>query len=268
MKQRRYFLLAVTLAAAAAAPAFGQAVAPTVSPTHSGQESAAPIPDFSGIWVHSIPGFEPLASGPTSLVNRSRRNGIGNLLELVGDYTNPILKPEAVQVVKRHGEISLRGIGYPTPRNQCWPGGVPFVFPSGATQLLQQPDKITILYNYDHQVRQVRLNHFHPAPVTPSWYGDSVGRYEGDTLIVDTIGIKADRPFAMDDMYGTPYTSALHVVERYRMVDHDEAQAAVARNLKENSRVPDTASDLSYRGRRLQVVFTVDDEGVFTMPWY
>ena len=120
MKQRRYLLLAVTLAAVAATPAFGQAVAPTVSLANSGKESAAPIPDFSGIWVHSIPGFEPLASGPTSLVNRSRRNGIGNLLELVGDYTNPILKPEAVQVVKRHGEISLRGIGYPTPRNQCW----------------------------------------------------------------------------------------------------------------------------------------------------
>jgi hypothetical protein len=45
------------------------------------------------------------------------------------------------------------------------------------------------------------------------------------------------------------------------------AQAAVARNLKENSRVPDTASDLTYRGKRLQVVFTVEDEGVFTMPW-
>src|SRR5258708_2188591 len=189
MKQRRYFLLGVALAAAAATPAFGQAVAPTVSPANSGKESAAPIPDFSGIWVHSIPGFEPLPSGPTSLVNRSRRNGIGNLLELVGDYTNPILKPEAAQVVKRHGEISSRGIGYPTPRNQCWPGGVPFVFPSGATQLLQRPDKITILYNYDHQVRQVRLNQAHPAHVTPSWYGDSVGHYEGDTLIIDTVGI-------------------------------------------------------------------------------
>ena len=71
MKQRRYLLLAVTLAAVAATPAFGQAVAPTVSLANSGKESAAPIPDFSGIWVHSIPGFEPLASGRTALVNRS-----------------------------------------------------------------------------------------------------------------------------------------------------------------------------------------------------
>jgi hypothetical protein len=71
----------------------------------------------------------------------------------------------------------------------------------------------------------------------------------------------------MVDMYGTPFSPALHVVERYRMIDYEEAQAAVARNLKENIRVPDTASDLTYRGKRLQVVFTVEDAGVFTMPW-
>jgi hypothetical protein len=39
----------------------------------------------------------------------------------------------------------------------------------------------------------------HPAQVTPSWYGDSVGHYEGDTLVVDTVGVKTDRPFAMID---------------------------------------------------------------------
>jgi hypothetical protein len=209
--QRRNFLLVVALAAAAATPAFGQAVAPTVAPANSGKESAASVPDFSGMWVHgSIPGFEPLPSGPTSLVNRSRRDGVSNILELVGDYTNPILKPEAADVVKKHGEISLAGVGYPTPRSQCWPGGVPFVFTSGAIDILQQPDKITILYNYDHQVRHLRMNEPHPARVTPSWYGDSVGRYEGDTLVIDTVGVKIG-PFAMVDWYGTPHTPALHV---------------------------------------------------------
>src|SRR5215471_15585407 len=127
--QRQDFLLVVALAAAAAAtPALGQAVAPTVASANSNEESAASVPDFTGIWVHgSIPGFEPLASGPTSLVNRSRRNGVGNILELVGDYTNPILKPEAAEVVKKLGEVSLASVGFPSPRNQCWPGGVPFV---------------------------------------------------------------------------------------------------------------------------------------------
>jgi hypothetical protein len=260
--QRRYFASAVTLAAAAATLAFGQAAAPAAG----GTEGAASIPDLSGIWVHSIPGFEPLASGPTSLVNRSRaRSGIGNLLELVGDYTNPILKPAAAEIVKQHGEISLKGIGYPTPRTQCWPGGVPFAFSSGATQLIQQPDKVTILYNYDHQVRYVPLNKPHPAQVTPSWYGDSVGHYEGDTLVVDTVGIRIG-PWAMIDWFGTPHTAALHVVERYRLIDYAAAKEGFERDAKENQIAPGVR-DASPPGKYLQLRFTVEDEGVFTTPW-
>ena len=212
MESRWRNLPLVFVLAAVVTPAFGQAAAPTVGSAGSGEESAAAIPDFSGLWVHPLPGFEPLPSGPTALVNRARRpNGTGDILKLAGDYTNPILKPEAAEVVKRHGELGLQGIGDPNPRNQCWPGGVPFVFPSGATQLIQQPEKVTILYGYDHQVRHVRLNQSHPAQVTTSWYGDSVGHYEGDTLVVDTVGIKVGR-YSMVDWYGTPHTAALHVV--------------------------------------------------------
>jgi hypothetical protein len=284
--QRRDFLLAVTLAAAAATPAFGQAVAPTVGPADSaGTHSAASIPDFSGMWVHgSIPGFEPLPSGPTSLVNRSRRSvaqllrdlvidwpgagappsqDVSNLLELVGDYTNPVLQPWAADVVKKFGEMSLAGVGFPSPRNQCWPGGVPFVFTGGAIQILQQPYQIAILYNYDHQVRHVRLNESHPAHVTPTWYGDSVGHYEGDTLVVDTLGIKVG-PFATVDWYGTPHTEALHVVERYRLIDYEAAKEGWERDAKENWRGQPAPS---YRGRYLQLQFTVDDAGAFTTPW-
>ena len=263
--QRRGLLLVVTLAAAAATPAFGQAVVPTVGSADSVGESAASIPDFSGIWVHgSIPGFEPLASGPTSLVNRSRRNGVGNILELVGDYTNPILKPEAAEVVKKLGEVSLAGVGFPSPRNQCWPGGVPFVLTSGAIQILQQPDKIAILYNYDHQVRHVRMNQSHPAHVTPTWYGDSAGHYEGDTLVIDTVAVRIG-PFATVDWYGTPHTEALHVVERYRLIDEGAAQGGWDRDAKENFRVQPWPSDRN--GKYLQLQFTVEDEGVFTTPW-
>jgi hypothetical protein len=84
-------------------------------------------------------------------------------------------------------------------------------------QLLRQPDKITILYSNDHEVRHVRMNQSHPVRVTPSWFGDSVGHYEGDMLVIDTVGVKVG-PFAMVDMYGTPHTDALHVVERYRLL--------------------------------------------------
>jgi hypothetical protein len=261
----RNFSLVVTLAAAVATPAFGQAVAPTIGPAGSDDEGAASIPDFSGIWVHSIPGFEPLPSGPTALVNRSRRpNGTGEILKLAGDYTNPILKPEAAEIVKAHGELGLKGIGDPNPRIQCWPAGVPFVFTNGPTQLLQQPDKVTILYSYDHQVRRVRLNQLHPAQVTPSWYGDSVGHYEGDTLVIDTVGFKVGR-YSMIDWYGTPHTEALHVVERYRLLDPEAAKEGFDRDAKQHNVA--MGGKPNSQGKYLQLRFTVEDNGVFTTPW-
>ena len=139
--QWRNFLLVVTLAAAAATPASGQAVVPTAGPAAKGEASAASVPDFSGLWVHANPGYEPLASGPTSLINLSRRpNGTGDILKLAGDYTNPILKHHAAEVVKQYGELGRNGIGAPNPRNQCWPAGVPFVFSNGPTRLVQLPE--------------------------------------------------------------------------------------------------------------------------------
>jgi hypothetical protein len=184
--RRRAFLLLVTLSMAAATSALGQTGAPAVTSIDTGTPSGASIPDFSGLWSHaSLNGLELPLSGPGPVRNRSRLStgpqaGVGDIRQLVGDYTNPILKPWAAEAVKRFGEISLAGEGYPTPRNQCWPEQVPFVFMNYGMQMLQRPDKITILYPYDHQFRQVRMNQSHPAHVTPSWYGDSVGHYEGD----------------------------------------------------------------------------------------
>src|SRR3954469_5204839 len=75
----------------------------------------APVPDLSGMWNHpGIPGFEPLATGPTSLVNLERREGgVANNRQLVGDYRNPILKPETAATVKKFGEIELAHFSYP-----------------------------------------------------------------------------------------------------------------------------------------------------------
>src|ERR1700722_12150384 len=189
MNIRRNFLLSMALAAALVTPAFGQA--PAARPAPSAAPSAASIPDFTGIWRHpSLPGFEPLASGPTSLTNRSRKNGVSNYDQLVGDYTNPILQPWAAQVVKEHGELSMTGVEYPSPANQCWPEPLPYIYKNFVIQLLQEPHRVTIIYDQDHEFRQIRLNEPHPAQVTPSWYGDSVGHYEGDTLVVDTVGQK------------------------------------------------------------------------------
>src|SRR6201997_702824 len=179
MSIRRDFLLWLALAAMAVAPALGPKVASGAGADSSAQGA---IPDFSGIWAHPfLTGFEPPASGPRPVLNRSRSpNGVANFNLLVGDYTNPILKPEAAAIVRRYGEISLSGNGYPTPSNQCWPGGVPYIFWDFLMQMVQGPDHITMIYRHGNEVRRVRMNQPHPAQVTPSWYGDAVGHYEGD----------------------------------------------------------------------------------------
>ena len=70
--------------------------------------------------------------------------------------------------------------------------------------------------------------------MTPSWYGDSVGHYEGDELLIDTVGIKIGR-FSMVDWFGTPYTEALHLVERYRLLDYEATMKAVELAAKEHA---------------------------------
>jgi hypothetical protein len=252
--------------------------------TQRPDQSGASIIDFSGTWSRPyVWGFEPPPSGAGPVVNKLRLRQIfdadhrpfaptkaplvGDPFRLVGDYTNPILKPEAAEVVKKHGEITLSGVNYPTPWNQCWPEGVPMVFLRLSMQLLQQLGKITILYG-GGEFRQVRMNQPHPAQVTSSWYGDSVGHYEGDTLVIDTVGIKIG-PFAMIDNFGTPHSEALHVVERYRLIDYAAAKEAWERS--ENFRIPVNDGgpevDPAYKGKGLRLELKVEDEGVFTMPW-
>ena len=247
-------------------------VAPLVRPSLSA-EAAAPAPDLSGLWARQYIGFEPPLSGAGPIVNRSRVNGQSNLSQFVGDYTSPILKPDAAAAVKKHGEIELSGTAAPNPSNQCLPMSPPYILQRQQIQLLQQGHQITILYAEGHQVRRVRLNARHPERVKPSWYGDSIGHFDGDTLVVDTIGIKVG-PHSMIDSYGTPYSEALHLVERYRLIDYDEGRAAAAQSERENRRlIADSLTgngvgiDPEYTGKALQVRFTVEDENVFTTPW-
>jgi hypothetical protein len=275
----RTFIIATTAAATLfSCPAF----------TQDRNQGSAPLPDFSGLWANPyLYGIElPPLGGPGPVVNTSRRpqtldaDGrpyraanaplVSDNTKLTGDYKNPILKPEAAEVVKKRAELALAGLGFPSVRNQCWPQGVPFIFTNAALLLLQQPDKITMLYDEDHEVRRVRMNVPHPAQVTPSWYGDSVGHFEGDTLVIDTVGLRIG-PFSAVDQYGTPYTQALHVVERYRLIDYEAARDAWERGGRENIRGgvvnEGYAPDPNYKGKALQLQFTVQDESVFTTAW-
>src|SRR5215467_7846970 len=92
--------------------------------------------------------------------------------------------------------------------------------------MLQGKDRIVILYTQNQQVRRVRLNGAHPRNVTLTPMGDSIGHYEYGTLVIDTVGIK-HLPYTVADRFGTPMSESMHVIERYRLIDAKEAQAAL-----------------------------------------
>src|SRR5262249_54583776 len=136
-------------------------------------------------------------------------------------------------------------------------------------QILQQKDEVTIIYLLQNTVRRIRLNEPHPENPTPSWQGHSVGWYEGDTLVVDTVAIR-ESPLSMVDPFGTPHSKALHVVERYRLIDGEAAAEAQRKHgaifrpgppYGRGTIDPDTAKP------GLQVEFMVEDDAVFTSPW-
>jgi hypothetical protein len=288
-RQRNVLLTVISLALtmAAAPRVLAQTATPVAGAPGNAMHGAGSIPDFSRIWTHpAFPWFEPPASGPGPVTNKSRWpqrplgvtgslglpplppgvEGVSDYDQLVGDYTNPILQPWAAAVVKKFGELSIAGTTYGNPSNQCWPEPPPFIYKQFIMQVIQQPDRVTFLYNDNMDVRRVRLNDRHSEPLTPSLYGDSVGHYEGDTLVIDTVGVRTDRKYAMIDLFGTPYTKALHIVERYRLRDYDDAKDAIERNKKENWLFRGDVFS-THRGKFLQVHLTIEDEGVFTTPW-
>ena len=155
-----------------------------------------------------------------------------------GDDKNPILQPWAAEAVRKEWERESQGLPELSAMTTCKPAGVPFILSFlRPMQVLQTPNKVVFLYQFDHQSRTVYLDVPHSKNLAPSYYGESVGHYEGDTLVVDTIGMN-DKTWI--DRFATPHTEKLHVVERYSLIDG---------------------------GKTLQVFFTVEDSGAFTTPW-
>jgi hypothetical protein len=237
------------------------------------QESIGAIPDFSGLWGRDSLNLESPLSGPGPVMNMSRAaDGTMDMGKPVGDYTNPILKPEAAAIVKQRAELSLSGVVVPDPHNQCRPEPVPYIFAvQFAFEMLQQKNEVTLLYSHDNKVRHIRMNVGHATQVTPTWQGDSVGHYEGDALVIDTVAIKVS-PISTLDWYGTPHSEALHVVERYRLIDQAAAREAAARHdrkfrLRPRPNPNGIMLDPDYKGKGLQIELTVEDLGMFTTPW-
>ncbi len=213
-------------------------------------EKDAAIPDLAAAelsWVKVGDDYLPPASGPGPVTfdkahpyQPNNDKGLQPTYR-VSDLTNPILKPWAIEQMKKTNDEVLAGGAPFRARSSCVPGGVPDFLIYGRLEPLyfaQTPKEVLLLNQADAQTRHVYMNVPHSKTPKPSWYGESVGHYEnGDTLVVDTIGMN-DKTFVDD--YRTPHTAALHVVERYRVMDG---------------------------GKTLQVTFTVEDPAAFNMPW-
>src|ERR1700730_15971532 len=91
-------------------------------------------------------------------------------------------------------------------------------------QRIQAPDYACILHEFTRMRRKIPLDHAHPKEPDSTWLGNSVGEYEGDSLVIDTIGSN-DKTWL--DHVGHPHSHALHLFERFRRVDHDTLELNV-----------------------------------------
>ena len=160
--------------------------------------------------------------------------------EQLADLNNPILQPWARDVIRKRNELVLAGMPANPPHASCWPVGVPGFLLRPMTQAMyfvQTPKEVVMILSSKQEIRHVYLTDKHSVNLKQSWYGESIGHYEGDTLVVDTIAIN-DSTWV--DGFGTPHTEQLHVVERFHLIED---------------------------GKVLEANVRVEDPGAFTRPW-
>jgi hypothetical protein len=230
----------------AAALCAGTALAAEATKTGAAIPNFAPTPTTA--WTTNRPtmdDFIPPASGPGPVMSDPAHpyvpNGNGRQPTYrIADLTNPILKPWVIEKMKKSNDDVLAGKVPYIARERCWPAGVPAlnIYTRGQPiYFIQTPKEVLIVNELNTQIRHVYLNVPHTAKPTSTWYGESVGHYDGDELVIDTIGMN-DKTFV--DNYRTPHTDQLHVVERFKLIDG---------------------------GKTLQVTMNVDDPGAYNMPW-
>ena len=207
------------------------------------------MPDLVGPWLNDnafklIPmpsGLKPVGDleGYVQHMTGVDANGKEfNTNAFIGDYKSRLLKPWGAAILKKEAEDAIKGKDPFWPATSCYPFGPTALLQTGPVVLLQEAHKVTIHYERDHQVRHVYLNVPHSRNLRSSWYGESIGHYEGgDTLVVDTIGFN-DKTFI--DRYGVPFSEQLHIIERYRA---------------------------SGDGQAMRVEVTYDDPKAYTAPW-
>jgi len=181
-------------------------------PTGPAPKLADGTPDLSGVWL----------GGGSSDADISNPRALKS-----GDQV--VMLPWAEEVVKHR-------LSKEDPEANCLPAGIPRGSPY-PWRIVQTPTHYFILFEGNiHSYRQIFMNAKHPDDPDPTWYGHSAGRWEGNTLVVDTVGFNDKFWF---DYKGHPHTEKLHTIERY------------------------TRTDMGH----MSIEVTIDDPGAYTKPF-
>jgi hypothetical protein len=203
------------------------------------------IPDFSDVWHAG--GIDPPRFGRPGVAEhpdyqqrgtRNEERGRQTPIPPIADLTDPLLQPWVREELRDVVERRIAGEIIPEARSQCIPMGTPVLLTdeAGPRIFLQTADKVIIINEELPEVRHIYLNVPHSQNIVPDYYGESVGHYEGDTLVVDTIGISTE---TWADDFLTPHSENMRVTERYRLIEDGI----------------------------LEIEFTVEDPEAFTAPW-
>jgi len=127
------------------------------------------------------------------------------------------LKPQYIDLLKKRIREKNAGKPETDTSTACFPHGMPRLMESPyPIEIVQTPGRITFLHEVAHEVRRIYLDQKHPKGLKDTFLGHSVGHWEGDTLVVDTIGIN-DKSFIDDE--GEAHSNQEHLTERYRKIN-------------------------------------------------
>ena len=223
----------------------------STTPTQATAQADVSIPDLSsnGMSWGGANGreFLPVPGSPPAVTFDPENPYINNAINRetgqqqtyhIADLTNANLMQWAKDIMKIDNDEVLAGkIAY-MPAQSCKPWGTPAVLQSGGPFIIiQSPTEVVIIEEGERLARHIYLNVSHSADPKPSWNGESVGHYEDNALVIDTIGITNE---TFVDFFRTPHTEQLHVMERWQLSDD---------------------------GTKLDILITVDDPGTYYEPW-
>lgn len=180
---------------------------------------------LNGVWLNA----EYKGSSSHTELERVLRTVDGNL---------PPMLPWASELLNKRIKDSQEGLPFASTLALCLPGGIPLMLfgDDVPVKIVETPEDVTMLFMEGNRFRVIPMNADHAKEIDPSYMGDAVGKWQGDTLVVDNVGLSERTTL---DQIGMPHTEKLHVTERYRRTGKDSMEIRV----------------------------TIDDPGTFTKPW-